>query len=122
MSREQEIIQRAKEAEKGTAFSDIVHKARGVYSAYGIGFIEGAEWSDETRKIRMKWKTIPKDKDGFFDEDSALYEQLPIIIAETYGDGSLYLHYVDEDNWDDTVADLSRQRFKYYINVEPISY
>lgn len=47
MTREEEIIARAGEAEKETTFSDIVFKAKGVNSAYGIGYIEGAKWADE---------------------------------------------------------------------------
>lgn len=44
MTREEQITQRAKE----TALSNIIHEARGVYSAYGIGFFEGAKWADKT--------------------------------------------------------------------------
>ena len=47
MTREEEIIEAAKKAEKGVGFSDIVKKAKEVNSAYGIGFLEGATWSDE---------------------------------------------------------------------------
>lgn len=47
MTREKQIIQIAKQKEKEDGFTQIVHNARGVYSAYGIGFLEGAEWADE---------------------------------------------------------------------------
>ena len=47
MERKEEIIQRAKEAEKETAFSDIVLEAKGVNSSYGIGFLEGCVWADQ---------------------------------------------------------------------------
>jgi hypothetical protein len=69
-------------------------------------------------KERVTWKEIPKDKDGFFDEESDLYERLPIVLAEQYDDGTLFLHYIDTDNWHETLSDLSRQRFRYYIEVE----
>ena len=65
-------------------------------------------------------KEIPKDKHGFFDEDSDLYEQLPIYVLEMY-EGLVYaVHYVDEENWIDSVADFSRPRFKYYMKATPI--
>ena len=70
--------------------------------------------------MKAKWKGIPKDKYGFFDEESDLYERLPIVLAEQYDDGTLYLHYVDIGNWHDTLSDLSIQRFRYYIEVECI--
>lgn len=66
----------------------------------------------------MEWKKIPKDKAGFFDEDSNLYELLPIVITEHISGLYPILHYVDEDNWHDTLADLSRSRFKYYAQCE----
>lgn len=69
----------------------------------------------------LSWNKIPKDKDGFFDEESNLYEQLPILITERK-DECFYTHYIDEENWHDTVADLSRQRFEYYIRVEALNY
>ena len=71
--------------------------------------------------MKAKWNKIPKDKDGFFDEESDLYDRLPIIITEELDD-YVVLHYIDEDNWFDTLSDLSRQRFAYYIEVEPIKY
>ena len=39
------IISAAKEYEKSTGFGDIVLKAKGVNSAAGIGFLEGAAWA-----------------------------------------------------------------------------
>lgn len=46
MTREEQIIQAAKNAEKEVGFNPIVMRAKGVNSAYGIGFLEGAEWAD----------------------------------------------------------------------------
>lgn len=67
-----------------------------------------------------KWQPIPKDKYGFFDETSDLYEQLPIVVASI--EEGLYpmLEYIDKDNWLDACSDLSKERYKYYIQVEPI--
>lgn len=49
MTRNEEIVLAAKAAEKSTGFGELVHskESRGVNSAYGIGFLEGAVWSDE---------------------------------------------------------------------------
>lgn len=65
------------------------------------------------------WKKIKKDKDGFFDEESGLYEELPIIVAEVAEYEQPIMHYVDEEAWFDIVADLSRARYKYYMKCEP---
>lgn len=48
MTREDEITNSAKEHEKQTFFCDLVKSAssKGVNSAYGLGFIEGAVWAD----------------------------------------------------------------------------
>ena len=48
MTREEQIINAAKTFEKKEGFSPIVKKARGVNSAWGIGFLEGAVWADKT--------------------------------------------------------------------------
>lgn len=42
---DESIIDAAKEYEKSTVFGDIVLKAKGVNSAAGIGFLEGAVWA-----------------------------------------------------------------------------
>lgn len=47
MTREEQIIQAAKQEEKKIGFAQIVKEAKGVNSAYGIGFLEGAKWADE---------------------------------------------------------------------------
>lgn len=50
---DEQIVEAAKSAEKETGFGELVHSkvSRGVNSAYGIGFLEGAEW---TREQMMK--------------------------------------------------------------------
>lgn len=70
--------------------------------------------------MRADWKLIPKDKDGFLDDDSNLYEQLPIVVASI--EEGLYpmLEYIDKDNWLYSCSDLNKERYKYYIQVEPI--
>lgn len=68
---------------------------------------------------RVTWKEIPKDKDGFFDENSDLYDRLPIIITEEFKD-FINLYYIDKENWHETIADLSRQRFVHYIEVREL--
>lgn len=46
---DEQIVNAAKSAEKKTEFGELVHSkvSRGVNSAYGIGFLEGAEWARE---------------------------------------------------------------------------
>lgn len=41
------IVEAAKSAEMKTEFGELVHSeiSRGVNSAYGIGFLDGAEWA-----------------------------------------------------------------------------
>lgn len=70
--------------------------------------------------MRAEWKLIPKDKDGFFDETSDLYEQLPIVVA--YIEEGLYpmLEYIDKNNWLDACSDLNKEQYKYYAQVEPL--
>ena len=43
---DEEIVNAAKEHEQGFGFGRLVNSkvSRGVNSAYGIGFLEGAEW------------------------------------------------------------------------------
>ena len=50
-----EIAAAAKEHEYKSEFSDIVKSplSKGVNSAYGIGFMEGAAWADENHKENM---------------------------------------------------------------------
>ena len=52
------IINAAKEYEKSTCFSDIVLKAKGVNSAAGIGFLEGAVWANN--HLILTWEDIRK--------------------------------------------------------------
>ena len=46
---DEQIVEEAKSAEKKTEFGKLVRSkvSRGVNSAYGIGFLEGAEWARE---------------------------------------------------------------------------
>ena len=46
---DKEIVMAAKTAEKKTEFCELVHSkvSRGIHSAFGIGFIEGAVWMME---------------------------------------------------------------------------
>lgn len=54
MTRKEEIIQIARKKEKEVGFSQIVKDAKGVNSAYGIGFLEGAEWADKHPILEVK--------------------------------------------------------------------
>ena len=53
MKREDQIIYAAKSFEKKEGFSPIVMKAKGVNSAAGIGFLEGAVWADNNPRTDM---------------------------------------------------------------------
>lgn len=58
MTREEQIIQAAKNAEKEVGFNPIVMRAKGINSAYGIGFLEGAKWAD--KNPYLTWENIRK--------------------------------------------------------------
>lgn len=58
---DEQIVEAAKSAEKKTEFGELVHSkvSRGVNSAYGIGFLEGAEWArEQMMKDFPKWLRI----------------------------------------------------------------
>ena len=77
MTRKEEIIQAAKQKEKENSFSQIVIDARGVNSAFGIGFLEGAVWAD-----CHLWK--PADGDDLPEIDReviALLENGKVVFA-----------------------------------------
>lgn len=87
-----------------------------------VDFVDKAiAWLEKQGNMteRVIWKEIPKDKDGFFDENSDLYDRLPIIITEDFKD-FINLYYIDKENWHETLADLSRQRFVHYIEVREL--
>lgn len=46
---DEQIVEAAKNVGENTGFGKLVHSpiSRGVNSAYGIGFLEGAEWARE---------------------------------------------------------------------------
>lgn len=66
----EELIEAAKEYGKHTYFHDIVHSpvARGVTSAYGIGFVEGGIWMYEKllndKLIESDEMTMQMEKEG----------------------------------------------------------
>ena len=87
-----------------------------------VDFVDKAiAWLEKQGNMteRVIWKEIPKDKDGFFDDNSDLYDRLPIIITEEFKD-FINLYYIDKENWHETVADFSRQRFVHYIEVREL--
>lgn len=59
---DEEIVERAKEAEKRTGFGELVHRpvSKGVNSAYGVGFIEGmVEYrSSMQEEPYLNWKDM----------------------------------------------------------------
>lgn len=75
MTREEQIVGAAKAKEKETEFCELVKSrvSRGVDSAFGIGFIEGAVWADEhpndeVLKLRKMFESDPDAyKQGYKD-------------------------------------------------------
>lgn len=60
------IVQEAERREKLTGFTELVSKSR-VRSAYGIGFIEGAEWmSQQSQWINVEICLPNKDYNVFY--------------------------------------------------------
>lgn len=55
MKRDEEIVNIAKQKEESQVFCDIVE-----YSAYGVGFIEGAKWADEHPSMEQKQQFVDK--------------------------------------------------------------
>ena len=68
MTRREETIQVIKQKEKEVGFTQIVKEAKGVNSAYGIGFLEGAEWADKTA-IEKAYKYISMHQCEYIDFD-----------------------------------------------------
>lgn len=68
-------------------------------------------------KIEVEVYDIPKDKDGFFDENSDLYEQLPILVFDN-DKGSVELAYYG--NWGDWLSDFNKSMYKHYIKLNEI--
>ena len=73
--RDEEIVAAAKKFENREYFSDIVHSkvSRGVDSACGVGFLEGAVWSDE--HPRKGLVDIEKVKDFLSSVDLNFYQE-----------------------------------------------
>lgn len=68
MTRREETIQVIKQKEKEVGFTQIVKEAKGVNSAYGIGFLEGVAWADGTM-IEKACKYISMHQCEYIDLD-----------------------------------------------------
>ena len=89
-----------------------------IANAITEGYKLGGEVCVTTLQSNNEWKPIPKDKSGFFDETSDLYDELPIIIMYVYGDvhdEDTIMYYIDEGNWHDTLSDFSNPHCKLYM-------
>ena len=83
MTRQEQIVYAAKASEKGTGFGEVVKSpvSRGVNSAYGIGFIEGAVWADQTMLEKVcKW--LDEEMEDFIEYFSE--EEFPHVISSNY--------------------------------------
>lgn len=71
----------------------------------------------------MEWKKIPKDVNGLYnEEESTMYEELPIIVVEENWGTYPFLHYVDEDSWYDFIKEFSRPYFNYYAKCNELPF
>lgn len=100
-------------AEKSQILSDFPHD----YHSVEYGAIEMAKWKDS----EYSWQEIPKDKHGFYDDlKKNLYDELPIIVCCNHDGMYPILEYIDKDNWADSVSDLSKPKYHYYMKVQPL--
>ncbi len=93
MTREEQIIEAAEKAtyQEPPQYSELVHKARKVMSAYEIGFIDGCVWADQ----HPHW--IPVEDYPKVDISCTLlvhYVDGTIDICDYYGD---YYDYTGEN-------------------------
>lgn len=78
--KEEVIIGAARKYEKSTGFGDIVLRARGVNSAAGIGFLEGAVWMQEQMMDKAcKWLENVIDNGAWIANDVREREKAAII-------------------------------------------
>jgi len=69
----------------------------------------------------MEWKKIPKDVNGLYnEEESTMYEELPIIVVEENCGTYPFLHYVDKESWYDFIKEFSRPYFSYYAKCNEL--
>lgn len=71
MTREEQIVEAAKAKEKETGFCELVKNpvSRGVNSAYGIGFLEGAEWADKHPDLySVTRKAVEREREYMIDK------------------------------------------------------
>lgn len=89
MARKEQITQAAKQAEKEGGFAQIVKDAKGVNSAYGIGFVEGAEWADK-HSIELKEVDLKKEFFQWWKDERAKDYNVDILY-ERYSNVSMKL-------------------------------
>lgn len=68
-------------------------------------------------KIEVEIHKIPKDKHGFFDEDSDFYQQLPVLL---FDGNEIDPCVIDEINYCDALNCLTQNRYQYYIKLSEI--
>lgn len=120
MTREEEIINSAKEHGKQTFFCDLVKSAssKGVNSAYGLGFIEGAVWADNNPSqkalakelyrlgytITLNGDIIPRAEEEKAMKSYIEYQKSQVIekavewVKENYADFCREINYRDNLN------------------------
>ena len=103
MTRIEQIVEVAKQKEKKEGFSEIVRDTKGIYSAYGIGFLEGAIWADNHPAL---WK--PADGDDLPDID----REVIALVWENQHYKVVFAHRPPR-HWDGTNI-LTNETTRYY--------
>lgn len=107
---EELIISKAKEEEKSYSISPLVSISKGVNSAYGIGFIEGAEWMNKQNPWRNFKDERPKP-------DSHILRRMIHPGYRTYGEVIYYADFWNSDRSDEWKQEDDRVVCEWqYIN------
>jgi hypothetical protein len=104
--RKKEIINAAKEHEKQSEFSDLAKSplSRGVFSSYGVGFIDGAEWADANcperdgfpRKDHIRKLNKLTSEWLFLDDETNRYSRFYCELNDSNEDKATTAEYVAE--------------------------
>lgn len=107
---EELIVERACEHEDKADFSPLVAKAKGVHSAYGIGFVEGAEWMSKQNPWRNFKDERPKP-------DSHILRKMIHPGYQAYGKAMHYADFWSSDRPDEWQQEDDRVVYEWqYIN------
>lgn len=98
MTRIEQIVEVAKQKEKEEGFSEIVRNTKGLWSAYGIGFLEGAIWADNHPAL---WKPADGDLPEIDKEVIVLVGiKNPVTTDSIWGYEVAFAHRPNPNGWD----------------------